>query len=769
MVVGVLAVLKAGGAYVPLDPDYPSERLTYQLIDSAPVLLLADARGQQALAEGARNSPLPVIDLQADAPLWASYPQQDPSGAQVGLKPHHLAYVIYTSGSTGRPKGVMVEHHNLVNLVHWHSVAFELKPSERSSSLAGVGFDASTWELWPPLCNGGSLVLAPAKAMEDPEVLLSWWERASLDVGFLPTPLAEYVFTRGLRQRGPRKLLIGGDQLRQTIPSAGSAAVINNYGVTEGTVVSTSGQVRAGDPINSIGRPVANTRIYILDSHGQPAPIGVAGELYIGGAGVARGYFNRPELTAERFVTDPFSSLPGARMYRTGDLGRWRSDGNIEHLGRNDHQVKIRGYRIELGEIEAQLAQHPQVREAVVLAREDVPGEKRLVAYFTDTGESAPIESLRAYLRQHLPAYMVPAAFVQLERLPLTPNGKLDRESLRRPYQEAHDDLSYEAPQGQNEVELARIWKEILQVERVGRHDNFFDLGGHSMLAVKMTTQISRILGIEGDAQKIFQYPTLSEFSQKLLGDIPGQAEESSDIVLLRSKGTQPPLFLVHEVTGNVRNLTRLANSIDPAIPVYGLQLSAANSAGSVQELAAYHLRMIIRVQPHGPYRIAGYSFGGLVAYEIAKQLLAEDQAVEFVGLLDTYAPGHIGPHEHDERSARYVEYLTAMSRSATTEAERLMYMRQIPIFKACIDAQAAYLIEPIRRAVSLFRAAERDNGDLTNGWGQYISSDLRVYSVQGNHRSMTTEPNVQCLAEAMSRVIRESVGSDAIAHESQL
>ncbi|MFC5769745.1 non-ribosomal peptide synthetase, partial [Thauera sinica] len=480
----------AGGAYVPLDPAYPGERLAYMLEDCEPGVILTDggleAELQTLIAiAAARHEPaLPVLDLRQDG-AWRALPEDAVTVA--GLRPHHLAYVIYTSGSTGRPKGVMIEQRSLNNLIGWHIERFGLEAGSRSSCTAGVAFDACAWETWPVLAAGGTLLLAPAASEGDPQALLAWWQSQALDVSFLVTPLAEHALAHGQANDGVRSLLIGGDRLRRWpsgLPSG--QALVNNYGPTENTVVASSGTLSA-DGVLHIGRPIGNTRIYILDGHGQPVPIGVAGELYIGGDGVARGYLNQPELTAERFVADPFAAAtagnPAPRMYRTGDLGRWLADGTIEYLGRNDFQVKVRGFRIELGEIEAHLAQAADVSDVVVIARADGDTDtQHLVAYYV--GEAAA-DALRTHAGDGLPSYMVPSAFVRLARLPLTPNGKLDRAALPAPEGDAFVRRGYEAPQGEVEQTLARLWSELLGVAQVGRHDNFFELGGHSLLAVQ--------------------------------------------------------------------------------------------------------------------------------------------------------------------------------------------------------------------------------------------------------------------------------------------
>ncbi|POA48980.1 non-ribosomal peptide synthetase [Pseudomonas sp. MPR-ANC1] len=492
MLVALLAILKAGAGYVPVDPAYPAQRIAYLLQDSDPVAVLAQASTRDLLGR------MPVIDL--DNPTWQHLSEANPQLPT--LTPAHLAYVIYTSGSTGEPKGVMVEHSTLENLVHWHCEAFDLQAGSHTASVAGFGFDAMAWEIWPALCVGATLHLPPQSiSNEHLDDLLDWWRAQPLQVSFLPTPVAEYAFSRDLGHPTLRTLLIGGDKLRQ-FPRNQTFAVINNYGPTEATVVATSGAVEAGQTLH-IGRPMANAKVYLLDEQQRPVPVGVAGELFVGGAGVARGYLNRPELSAERFLEDPFSDEPQARMYRTGDLARWLGDGTIEYLGRNDDQVKLRGVRIELGEIEAALSRHDAVQNCVVLVRDG-----QLLAWFTGQ-VSVEIEDLRSHLQAQLPPALVPAAYVRLDSLPLTANGKLDRKALPEPDQSAWLSREYEAPQGAVETTLAQIWSDVLQVEQVGRHDNFFELGGHSLLAVTLIERM-RQADLRTDVRVLFSQPTLA-------------------------------------------------------------------------------------------------------------------------------------------------------------------------------------------------------------------------------------------------------------------
>ncbi|WP_122653069.1 non-ribosomal peptide synthetase, partial [Burkholderia pseudomallei] len=561
MVVGLLAILKAGGAYVPLDPAYASDRLRGIVEDSQPALVLADAVGRAALGE--LDGALPVIDLETDALRWREMPATNPEVASQHV--HHLAYVIYTSGSTGRPKGVMVEHAQVVRLFGATQAWFGFDERDVWTLFHSYGFDFSVWELWGALLHGGRLVIVPTEVTRTPSAFFALLCAEGVTV-LNQTPSAFQALMSAQEEREEaalkadvdaeaeaagnieranvvahrlRYVIFGGEALEpRTLASwyarhGERTQLVNMYGITETTVHVTYCALRAEDAMrlgaSPIGVRIPDLQLYVLDARREPVPMGVTGELYVGGAGVARGYLNRPELTRERFIDDPF--VAGGRLYRTGDLARWRTDGRLEYLGRNDFQVKIRGFRIELGEIEAQLAKVAGVREVVVLARDSAAEvhdnatpnapmpksspapEKRLVAYYTG---DADVAALRAQAAQHLPSYMVPSAYVRLDAWPLTPNGKLDRRALPAPADDAYARAEYEAPRGAREEALAAIWRDLLQVDQISRHDNFFELGGHSLLAVQLVSRLRQALSVEVALGTVFDAPVLSALAERL-------------------------------------------------------------------------------------------------------------------------------------------------------------------------------------------------------------------------------------------------------------
>ncbi|MCI0726484.1 MAG: amino acid adenylation domain-containing protein [Chloroflexi bacterium] len=531
MVVGLLGILKAGGAYIPLDPAYPAERLAFMLEDTqAPVLLTQRHLVEQwQLSQG----PLPITNNQFPVTIcldsdWQKVAQHSKSNPVSGAGAENLAYVIYTSGSTGRPKGVEIEHGGLLNLIFWHQRAYELSPQTQTTQLAGTGFDASVWEIWPSLAAGACLYLPDEETRLTPSKLRDWLVAMGITISFLPTPLAEALLTLNWPQGAAlRTLLTGGDKLHHYPSRPSGFTLVNHYGPTENTVVSTATSVPVKPELEiapPIGRPISNTQIYLLDRVLQPVPVGVPGELYVDGDGLARSYLNRPGMTAEKFVPNPFSKQPGRRFYKTGDLARYMPDGHVEFLGRMDKQIKIRGFRVELGEIETVLSQHPALQEVAVIVRAEAAGgvgpagSQFLIAYVVPYQDHTPsIDELRSFLRAKLPEYMVPSTFMLLDVLPLTPNGKVDREALPmpeggRPEQEA----VYMPPRTGAERTIATIWQELLQVDQVGIYDNFFDLGGYSLLIVQMQSSLREAFNKEIPLLELFKNPTISALARYL-------------------------------------------------------------------------------------------------------------------------------------------------------------------------------------------------------------------------------------------------------------
>jgi amino acid adenylation domain-containing protein len=528
MVVALLAVLKAGGAYVPIDVQFPAERISFMIEDAAAQLALTQAPLLERVGQAASGAEL--ICLDREWPQIASRAETNPVS---NVTAENIAYVIYTSGSTGRPKGVEVEHRGLTNLIYWHQRQYGVRAGDRATQLAGLSFDASVWELWPYLSAGASIHLPQPQTILAPAELKRWLLEEEVTHCFLPTPLAEMVI--GEEWPSPaslRWLLTGGDKLHGRPRPGLDFRVVNHYGPTESTVVATAAEVEPEEPggrAPAIGRPIANTQVYLLDQGLEPVGVGVAGELYIGGAGLARGYLHEPRKTAEKFVPHPYSEKAGARLYRSGDVARYLADGNIEFLGRIDEQVKIRGYRIELGEIETALETHAGIREAIVQVRDDQRGEKRLVAYLVVNEQWADLNDLRQFLKAHLPEYMVPSAFVLMTELPVTFNGKVDRSALLTPEFERSESEAFVAPRSLVEKAVAEIFAEVLGLRRVGIQDNFFALGGHSLMVAQTVSRVREWFEVELPLRSLFEKPNLAEFAELIEEGVLAKIENLSE------------------------------------------------------------------------------------------------------------------------------------------------------------------------------------------------------------------------------------------------
>jgi amino acid adenylation domain-containing protein len=633
LVIGMLAILKAGGAYVPIDPTYPKERISFMLKDTAISVLVT----KQSIAGNLPAEGIKMIFLDSDAAVLAQESQTNPPCT---ITSDTIAYVIYTSGSTGRPKGVQILHRSMLNLVFWYRQAFELTPTDRTTQFASPAFDVTTKELWPPLTVGASVHIIDENIRSTPTALRDWLVSNSITLTVVPTIMAESLIALAWPTTSAlRFLLTGGDILHHYAPSTLPFTLINNYGPTEATVVSSYERVpqsglESGLP--SIGRPIANTQIYILDEHLQQIPIGEAGEMYIGGSGLAKGYLHRPELTAEKFIHHPFSTEPGARLYKTGDMVRYRPDGRIEFVGRVDQQVKIRGYRIELSEIEVVLSNHPAVREAVVVAQEDESGDKRLVAYVTS---SATVIELQRDMHQHLPAYMVPSVIMFLEEMPTTSNGKLDRRALPAPETMQR---TLEGPYAEAtsliQKQLIHIWEELLDVHPIGIQDNFFALGGHSLLAARLVEKTTQVFGKKIALETLFAGPTIEQLARNL-GEETNTTNSRTPMIALQTGGQhRRPFFFLHgDWTGGAFYCFTLAQTAGSDQPFYVLgtyKFADLQTLPTVEKMAAAYIEELRSIQPEGPYQIGGFCNGGLLAYEIATQLSEAGQQVDLLALI---------------------------------------------------------------------------------------------------------------------------------------
>ncbi|MUG02102.1 nonribosomal peptide synthetase DhbF [Bacillus tequilensis] len=660
MAVGLLAVLKAGAAYLPLDPDYPADRIAFMLKDAQPAFIMTNTKAANHIPP-VENVPKIVLDDPELAEKLNTYPAGNPKNKDrtQPLSPLNTAYVIYTSGSTGVPKGVMIPHQNVTRLFaateHW----FRFSSDDIWTMFHSYAFDFSVWEIWGPLLHGGRLVIVPHHVSRSPEAFLRLLVKEGVTV-LNQTPSAFYQFMQAEREQPDlgqalslRYVIFGGEALELSRLEdwynrhpENRPQLINMYGITETTVhvsyIELDRSMAALRANSLIGCGIPDLGVYVLDERLQPVPPGVAGELYVSGAGLARGYLGRPGLTSERFIADPFGP-PGTRMYRTGDVARLRADGSLDYVGRADHQVKIRGFRIELGEIEAALVQHPQLEDAAVIVREDQPGDKRLAAYVIPSEETFDTAELRKYAAERLPDYMVPAAFMTMKELPLTPNGKLDRKALPAPDFAAA--VTGRGPRTPQEEILCDLFMEVLHLPRVGIDDRFFDLGGHSLLAVQLMSRIREALGVELSIGNLFEAPTVAGLAERLE---MGSSQSALDVLLpLRTSGDKPPLFCVHPAGGLSWCYAGLMTNIGTDYPIYGLQ---ARGIGQREELpktlddmAADYIKQIRTVQPKGPYHLLGWSLGGNVVQAMATQLQNQGEEVSLLVMLDAY-PNHFLP-----------------------------------------------------------------------------------------------------------------------------
>ncbi|UVT18660.1 MAG: amino acid adenylation domain-containing protein [Nitrospira sp.] len=637
MVVALMGVLKAGGTYVPLDPEYPRDRLRFMTEDASVVVLLTSEELSDRF--DARTCRVLCLDRE-----WERIAQQVDNNLPPIATPQDLAYILYTSGSTGQPKGVEVPHRALLNFLC--SIRREPGCSTQDIllSVTTLSFDIAGLELYVPLLVGARVEIADRAVTMDGRQLRALCEAVQPTIMQATPATWRMLIEAGWLGSQKLTVLCGGEALPPDLATSlrdRSSALWNMYGPTETTIWSTIEKIERTDQEITIGRPIANTDVYILDHFLQPVPIGVAGELYIGGHGLARGYRGRPELTQDRFIHHPFSTDSLAKLYRTGDLARYRADGRIVHLGRLDHQVKIRGFRVELGDIETALSRHPAVRQAVVTAREDPHGNKQLVAYVVFQDGSAPNQmELRSFLRAEIPEYMVPSLFISLSAMPLTANNKVDRKALPAPASTLSSDAVYVAPSAQIDVQMAALWQQVFGINTVGLHDNFFDLGGHSLKAAQLFYLIEQVYGRHLPLSTLFQAPTIASLTSLLAQEQSSSPWQS--LVTIHPNGSSVPVFLIPGIGGDVLWFAQLARLLSRTHPVYGFQARGfdgkAEPFDSVTEMAKQYVAEIRTCFPKGPYAIVGTCIGGLVAYEMAQRLVAQGESVTLV-IMNSWHP----------------------------------------------------------------------------------------------------------------------------------
>ncbi|HEX3146286.1 MAG TPA: amino acid adenylation domain-containing protein, partial [Pyrinomonadaceae bacterium] len=794
LIVAVLAILKAGGAYVPLDPAYPQNRLEFMMTDSgAPLMLTQTAIAAQLPA----NDSVICIDALGDR-----LSRQSESNLKCASGADNLAYVMYTSGSTGNPKGVTVTHRNVVRLVKNTNYA-SFSPDEVFLQASTISFDASTFEIWGSLLNGARLVMLPAGPPSLKE-LADAIKRHKVTTLWLTAGLFHLMVDNHLDDlRGLRQLLAGGDVLsvphvKRVFQELPNCRLINGYGPTENTTFTCCYPLNDLSKVNGsvpIGFPISNTSVYVLDRHSNPVPVGVPGELYIGGDGLARGYLDRPELTDERFVRNPFS-VNEDRLYRTGDLVRYKATGEIEFIGRVDNQVKVRGFRIELGEIEAALMQHRGIREAVVVARKD-SGDKHLVGYLVPRHGDLRTEEVREFLQTRLPEYMVPSVFVTLAALPLSPMGKIDRRALPEPNEIQREiENGFIAPVDELELKLTRLWEQVLRVSPIGTDENFFELGGHSLLAVKLFAEIEKNFGKNLPLATLFQAPTVGQLARVLRDE--GWQDGWSSLVPINAGGARTPFFCVHAAGGNVLEYHDLARLLGPDQPFYGLQAKGLDGKSdphtSIKEMAAHYIKEMREVQPIGPYLLGGRSSGGTIAFEMAVQLAAQGERVALLALFDTFPAGYfklLDPslgqrlsrrakkwqtHIVNLRSLTAIEklrYVVTKLQYAPAKAKHKIYRRAYKIYQKFGKPLPIVLqnIEEINFAavkdyqpqiysgdVTLFLATDLTaDYDSQDGWRELVKGRIHTREVPGNHLNIIKEPGVRVLAEKLRAAIAQA------------
>ncbi len=768
----VLGILKIGAAYVPVDIEYPIERINFIVNDC--------------------NCRI-VIDAQLLDEFKAEKDKLNKENLNVEVLPENLAYVMYTSGSTGQPKGVMVEHHNIVRLVKSCNYV-SLTGKETLLSTGAFSFDATTFEYWSMLLNGGKLVLCSLKTLLDVKLLSEEIKSRGVDIMWFTSGWLNQLVEADIQLfSGLKYLLAGGDKLspshiNKLIENHPNLKIINGYGPTENTTFSLTYQVKGVSSVIPIGKPISNSTALILDKHLQLVPIGVEGEIYLGGDGVARGYLNNKELTNEKFISNPY--FPNSRLYKSGDTGRWMPDGNILFSGRKDAQVKVRGFRIELGEIESVILQHPNISNAVVVVKQEKEQEKYLVAYLTSK-VALNISELRSFLIQKLPIYMIPAYFVAMKRLPLNPNGKVDFRKLPDPSQASSEEMNIDFHSHEEKI-ITEIWRDLLGVKTIRSTDNFFEIGGHSLIAIQFIIRLENELNVKLPMSSLFEFPTVEKIAKLISSD--NKIQKWKTLIPIKPTGNKTPLYLVHGGGLGVLIFNNIVIYLDKEQPVYGLQALGIDGLDepleTIEQMASYYISEILEQNPNGPYHIAGLSAGGLIAFEMAQQLKAMGKEVKVVGVFDfnLIDTEEIGSFKHKigniiinffpitlfnikslfkypERTIKYyimcwkLRYVSMMRRLGYEQDEELdgLQLHLLNAISKSNDAIKKYKLKPYDGEIDLFISKEKvyfqKDPDFM-GWKPYAKKGINVHEVNGDHDDMILQPNNKFFAEVLQKVL---------------
>ncbi|MDQ0416183.1 amino acid adenylation domain-containing protein [Croceifilum oryzae] len=783
LIIAILAVTKAGGMYVPLSTDYPAERIHYMLEDSGCLIALT------------KRSLLSGIDFAGE---WICLDdegasQESKENLSLQNKATDLAYMIYTSGSTGAPKGVMIEHRSVHNLVVGHEKLYngQIDSHDRFLVCTNISFDASIFETWLPLLVGARLVMYAGEKFDVMRLAASM-EQKETTVAFMPPALLNPLYDEFIesgRKFPLTKMFVGGEapkgeHLEKYVALNPELMLLNGYGPTETTVICTGYFYQSKDSVDPsvpIGKPMANTQMYVLNADMQPVPRGILGELWVGGDGIARGYWNQPELTAERFVDNPFH--PGTKMYRTGDIVRWLPDGNLQFNGRADHQVKIRGYRIELGEVENRLVQHEAVKNALVLIKEDTQGEKYLCAYVEMSSE-ATNEVLVEWIAKRLPIYMVPSALVRVDTFPLTPNGKIDRRSLPEPNQSSatmYDKQDFLEPRNELEQTMVKLWEEVLQVEPIGVFDNFFAMGGHSLKALNLVNKVTKMFDRSLPLSVLFKNPTVASLCEVL----QSHSDDASGNLILLNEGDEsvPPLFVVHGQGGGIINFVHLAQELESKRTVYAFQALGYDDEEPielhVEQMAERYIAEMRQIAPTGPYHLMGWSFGGILVYEITKQLEEQGETVAYLAVCDVRPRSHEALSTWDEERDPLIRYalLQGLDESRLAELSEEQQLRvcqqliseevsdgvleeETSLSKLRINAinglalRKYQLVGSIRADIHLFLALEDSllqdarAEEIVALWSGLTEGQVKYSLTGGDHYSMLEPPHIKPLVD---------------------